>query len=216
MRMTALDIQNHAFPRSFRGYDMDEVEQFRRAVVEDYADLNEEAATLRRRVEGLERRVEELGRHERALRDAMVTAQGVSDDLRRTAENEAQMRVGQAELQAEKILAAAHRQASRLAQDVRELRNLRSHMASSVRSTIETHLALLEGFSGDPDEECEQATTQRIEALVRSPDPDPFGPPGPPAAEAAAESATPEDRKTAPAGEPARTASGWAVYVDQG
>jgi len=166
MRMTALDVQNHTFPRRFKGYDVDEVEQFRAALVEDWAELTREADALRRRVAELEGRVGELHTHESTLRNALVTAQGMSDDLRRTAEHEAQMRVGQAELQAEKILAAAHRRATRLAQDVRELRSLRSQLAGSVRATIETHLALLEGFSQDPDDEAEAALEARLTALA--------------------------------------------------
>jgi len=166
MRMTALDVQNHAFPRRLKGYDVDEVEQFRSALVEDWAALTGEAEGLRRRVAELEGRVRELDTHEQALRNALVTAQGMSDELRRTAEIEAQMRVGQAELQAEKILAAAHREASRLAQDVRELRNLRSRMTGSVRATIETHLALLEGFSGEPGDEIDGASESRLAALA--------------------------------------------------
>ncbi|HKJ23278.1 MAG TPA: DivIVA domain-containing protein [Myxococcota bacterium] len=166
MRMTALDVQNHTFPRRLKGYDVDEVEQFRSALVEDWTALTAEAEGLRRRVAELEARVDELDHHEQALRNALVTAQGMSDELRRTAEHEAQMRVGRAELQAEQILAGAHREASRLAQDVRELRSLRSRMAGSVRATIETHLALLEGFSQDPEEEMDGPSDARIAALA--------------------------------------------------
>jgi cell division initiation protein len=186
MRMTALDVQNHKFPRRFKGYDVDEVEHFRSALVEDWAALTAEAESLRRRVKELERQLEKVNTHEDTLRNALVTAQGVTDELRRTAEHEAQMRVGQAELQAEKILAAAHRQATRLAQDVRELRGLRSQLAGSVRATIETHLALLEGFSQDPDDEADAAIEARLSALA--------GPP--PAAEPTAGHAEPEPLQT--------------------
>jgi len=166
MRMTALDVQNHRFPRRFKGYDVDEVEHFRSALVEDWTALTAETEALRRRVAELEARVSELDAHEQALRNALVTAQGMSDDLRRTAEHEAQMRVGRAQLQAEKILSGAHGEAGRLAQDIRELRSLRTRMAASVRATIETHLALLEGFSQDPEEEIDGPSEARIAALA--------------------------------------------------
>ncbi len=170
MRMTALDVQNHTFPRRFSGYDVDEVEQFRASLVEDWAELTAEADGLRRRVAELEARIREISSQEDTLRDALVTAQGLSDDLRRTAEQEAQMRVGAAEIQAEKILAAAHRQTSRLAHDVRELRALRTRVASSVRATIETHLALLEGFSQDYDEEADARPTPIAALAAPSPE----------------------------------------------
>jgi len=193
MRMTALDVQNHHFPRRFKGYDVDEVEQFRAALVEDWAALTAENDALRRCVQELEKRIDELDSHETTLRNALVSAQGMSDDLRRTAEHEAQMRVGQAELKAEKILAAAHRQTSRLAQDVRELRNLRSRMTASVRATIETHLAMLEGFAQAHEDDLDPATERRLAALA-SPEPPPVGaePQGRPEAR--------HDAETAPAG----------------
>lgn len=201
MRMTALDIQNHSFRKRFSGYDPEEVEEFRTLIVEDWAALSTEAEGLRRRVGELQTRVDEMASQENALRDALVTAQGLSDDLRRTAEREAQMRVGAAEIQAEKILAAAHRQASRLAQDVRQLRALRSRVASSVRAAIETHLALLEGFSQDGDDDFDGGEPSRLAALASSPSEiesgDLFGPPGPPAT---AEGSSPAGLGDAPEG----------------
>ncbi len=166
MRMTALDIQNHRFPRKLKGYDVDEVEQFRSALVEDFESLSREAEGLRGRVRELEKRVEELTTHEEAMRDALVTAQGISGDLRRTAEREAQMMVSQAELRAEKILDGAQRQVDRLSQDVRELRSLRSRMAGAVRAAIDTHTALLEGFTQDVDDDLEREAAQ-LEARTR-------------------------------------------------
>jgi len=201
MRMTALDIQNHPFPQRWKGYDVQEVEQFRAAIVEDFQDLVREAEALRRRVDELEGRIARMDAQEKALRDALVTAQGISDELRRTSEREAQVRVGEAEVRAEKILGAAHRQAARLSQDVRELRTLRHRMAGSVRATIETHLALLDGFSGeDGEDDLDAETVARIEALAGPVLEASRAAPAPPAAE--------------PEGS-ARSWTGWTVLMDR-
>jgi hypothetical protein len=61
--------------------------------------------------------------------------------------------IGQAEVKAEKILDAAHRRAAKLAEDIREMKGVRSRLASAVRTTIETHLALLEGLAEEPAED---------------------------------------------------------------
>ena len=63
------------------------------------------------------------------------------------------MLVSEAEVRAEKILDASHRRATRLAEDIREMRQARSRLAASVRSVIETHLSLLDGLSAELPED---------------------------------------------------------------
>lgn len=157
MRMTPLDIQNHRFPSRWRGYDPGEVDTFLQLLAQDYESLVHEAQHLKERVRTLEARVGELTATEETLRQTLVTAQAMADDLRHTALKESEVRIGEAEVKAEKILDAAHRRAARLAEDIREMKQIRSRLAGAVRTTIETHLSLLEGLAEadaeDPQEE---------------------------------------------------------------
>ncbi|MDX1648958.1 MAG: DivIVA domain-containing protein [Myxococcota bacterium] len=157
MRLSPLDIQNHHFSSRLRGLDRAEVETFLQLVSEDFESLLRECEGLRKRVRELEARVEELSGNEKMLQETLVTAQGLSEDLKRTAMREAEVMVSQAEVQAEKILDASHRRASKLAEDIRELKQLRSRLGSSLRSTIETHLALLESLTEGGEEEPDEA-----------------------------------------------------------
>lgn len=149
MRLTPLDIQKHRFSTRWKGLDPGEVEAFMRLVAEDYEALVRENESQRERLKTLESRVEELAANEKTLQDTLVTAQAVSDDLRRTAVKESEVRVSEAELQAEKIVEAAHRQAARLKEDIREMRRLRTRVAAAIRASIETHLRLLDGLAQD-------------------------------------------------------------------
>lgn len=153
MRLTPLDIQNHHFASRLRGLDPEEVHAFHRMVAEDFETLIRESDQLRERVRELEARVEEMGSREELLRQTLVTAQAVSDDLRRTAAKEAEVILAEAEVRAEKVLDAAHRRVAKLAEDIRELRTLRTRLGASVRSAVETHLALLDGLTRElPDD----------------------------------------------------------------
>jgi len=152
MRMTPLEIQNHRFPARWRGYDRGEVDTFLQLLAQDYESLVHEAEGLRDRVRALEARVGELTATEETLRQTLVTAQAMADDLRQTALKESELRIGEAEVRAEKILDAAHRRAARLAEDIREMKQIRSRLAAAVRSTIETHLGLLEGLAEEDPE----------------------------------------------------------------
>jgi cell division initiation protein len=153
MRLTPLDIQSHHFGRRLRGLDAGEVEAFLRMVAEDFEGVIREADRLRQRVRELEARVDEVAGREETLRATLMTAQEVSDDLRRTAAKEAEVLLAEAEVKAEKVLDAAHRRVAKLAEDIREMRGLRTRLAASVRSAVETHLSLLEGLSADLPED---------------------------------------------------------------
>lgn len=170
LRITPLDIRNHAFPRRVSGYDRDEVDAFLRMVAEDYESALRTVEAAREKVRTLEARVAELTASEQLLQETLTTAQRLSDDLKNTAMREAEILVGQAEIQGEKVLEAAHRRAARLAADIREMKRLRSRMASAIEHTMERHLQMLRHLAEEPpidDPELEQ----RIDVLGRSVDP---------------------------------------------
>ena len=150
MRITPLDIRNHSFPKRVSGYDKDEVDGFLRMVSEDYESALRHASGLQHKIKELEERVRDLSKNETLLKETLTTAQQLADDLRQTAIKEAEVIVGQAELQGEKVLEAAHRRASQLAEDIREMKQLKTRLAASVRGAFETHLRLLDGLAAEP------------------------------------------------------------------
>lgn len=153
MRLTPLDIQNHAFRRRLSGYDREEVDAFLEMIAGDYESLVREAEGLRERVRVLEGRVEQLSAHETTLQETLITAQSLSADLKHSAVKESELLLSEAEVKAEKILDAAHRRVARLAEDIREMKALRTRLGTAVRTTIETHLTLLENLAGEEPED---------------------------------------------------------------
>lgn len=152
MRMTPLDVQSHRFRRRVSGLDPDEVKSFLAMVAEDYESLLRENESQRDRIHRLETQVAELSANEALLKETLVSAQAMSEDLRRSAVKESEVLLGEAEVRAEKILDAAHRRAAALSEDIREMRALRSRLAGALRAAIETHLSLVEAIEADPEE----------------------------------------------------------------
>jgi len=153
LRITPLDIRKHVFPRALGGYAREEVDAFMGMISDDYEGLLRESESLREQVIRLETHVEDLSSNEAILQETLTTAQRLSDDLKNTAVKEAEVLLGEAEIKAEKVLDAAHRRATQLAVDLREMKHLRTRLAASVRSTIETHLGLLDALAKDPPDE---------------------------------------------------------------
>jgi len=150
MRMTPLDVQSHRFRRRLSGFDPAEVESFLRMVAVDYESLVRDNESQRDRIRRLEGRVEELTANESLLKETLVSAQAMSDDLRQTALKETEVMLGEAEVRAEKILDASHRRAAHLAEEIREMRGLRTRLAMALRASIETHLSLIDSLEQEP------------------------------------------------------------------
>ena len=153
MRLSPLDIHNHRFGRRLSGYDREEVDSFLRMVAEDYEASIQDANGLRERVRQVEARLEELSSNENVLRDAIVSAQGLCEELKRTAVKEAELMISESEVKAEKLQQAAHRRAAEVAEDIREMKRLRTRLATAIRKTIELHLSMLDGLDRDPEGE---------------------------------------------------------------
>jgi len=151
MRMTPLDIQSHRFRRRLRGVDHLEVDEFLRMVSEDYENLLRENEDQRSRIADLEEQVEALESQEKLLQETLVSAQSMSDKMRSSTEKECEVRIGAAEVRAEKIIDASHRRAARLAENIRELRGMRARIAESLRSAIQTQMTLIDNLTIDPE-----------------------------------------------------------------
>ena len=156
MRLTPLDIQQKRFSRSLRGYDRDEVEAFLAQAASAFEDLVKELHSLR---EELARRDEEIAAHrdlERTLQETLVTAQRASEEIRESARKEGEIAIGEAELQAEKIVQGAHQRFLRIVDDIQEMKRLRVQFEASVRALVDGHAKLLDTFGdsevGDPVE----------------------------------------------------------------
>jgi cell division initiation protein len=167
VRIKPLDIRNHEFPQRLRGYDREEVDTFLRMVAEDYEGVLGDSQKLRKRVNLLEMRVQDLTSNEKLLQDTLTTAQRLGEDLKHTAMKEAEVMISEAEIQGEKVLDAAHRRAARLAEDIREMKLLRGRLAAALRTTMETHLTLLDSLAESNATE-DPALEGKIAVLARN------------------------------------------------
>jgi cell division initiation protein len=150
MKITPLDITQKTFARALRGYERQEVEAFLALVAAEFAEMVREVQALRSDVGRMDEEIAELRSRERALQETMVTAQKACEDIRESARKEAEITLAEAELQAEKIVQAAHGKFLRIADDITELKRQRAAFEAQVRAVVESHGKLLEAFR-EPD-----------------------------------------------------------------
>lgn len=160
MKITALDITHRRFARKLRGYDAEEVHAFLADVAEAFEGLTRELQGIQDELVRKEDEVAELRSRDRVLQETLITAQKACEDLRDTARKEADLIIGEAELQAEKIVQGAHARFQRIVDDVGELKRQRIQLAAQLRSVLRAHDKLVEAF-GDGERE------DRVEFLPR-------------------------------------------------
>lgn len=79
--LTPMDIQNHEFKKSFRGYNEDEVDEFLDRIVADYEKLLRENEKLKERAGVNEKEITHYKGLEQNLQDTLMVAQKTADDV---------------------------------------------------------------------------------------------------------------------------------------
>jgi DivIVA domain-containing protein len=146
MDLTPLDVRKKKedFRRVVRGYDPAEVDGFLDIVSDRLEDLVGRELRLREQSDLLREQLTAFQERERALNEALVTAQELREEARAQAEKTADLRVREAERQAETIRRDAELAVQGARRGLEDLRVRRSGFLRSLRSTIEHFLAELE------------------------------------------------------------------------
>jgi cell division initiation protein len=150
MPMTPLEIQQQRFRSRFGGgVDKVEVEAFLTAVAAEVERLVRENSEMRDEARTLRRLVDDYRAREEALKETMITAQRVTDEIKRAAEKEADIIIGRAELEAERVLDQAVMRRTQLVSEIAELRRQRTQFIAQLKGTINTHQKLVELAESD-------------------------------------------------------------------
>jgi DivIVA domain-containing protein len=155
MDLTPLDVRKKKedFRRAVRGYDPAQVDGFLDLVADRLEDLVGRELRLREQSEMLKEQLSAFQEREKALNEALVTAQELREEARAQAEKTADLRVREAERQAREIRREAESAIQEARRGLDDIRVRRSGFLRSLRTTIEHFLAEVEdaekrGFAG--------------------------------------------------------------------
>lgn len=149
MRITPLDIINKQFTAGRRGYDPEEVRAFLDDVRESMEELLKDNQYLRELVARRDREIEELRGNEGDIKDTLLLAKRLTEDLQRNSRREADVVIGEARLEAERILMTAADERRDLQEEVIALRTSKARLIAEVRAVIEAHSRLLDDMLGE-------------------------------------------------------------------
>jgi cell division initiation protein len=143
MNITPLDIKQKQFRLKFRGFDMAEVDSFLEDVTAEMEALMRENDQLRTENIALEAALSEYKETEKTLRDTLMAAQRISEEMRLGTEKEAALKLRQAEMDAEELMRKSRQELAKLEQEITELNRIKERFALKIKGVIEDHLKML-------------------------------------------------------------------------
>jgi len=151
MVITPLEIEGHEFKAKFRGIDPDEVKSFLSLVAEEFEKLVVSNGKLQEEVSELRERLGELRDRERMLKETMLTAQRMSQEMKEEANKARDLIVKEGEMKADQLIAHAQQRASELEAVIADLKMERDAVEAALRSMLEQHLRLIDMRRDDED-----------------------------------------------------------------
>jgi cell division initiation protein len=137
------DLLTHTFSKKLFGYRPSEVDATLREAAETLGRLAEERAELQRRLGETERDLREYRQREAALRDTLLTTQGIVGDMKEKARIEARDMVEEARRQAEAMFAEASARVAGEKARLDSLARQRERFEQQMRDLLLAHARLL-------------------------------------------------------------------------
>lgn len=144
MKVTPLDLRQQQFKTVMRGYDRGEVQAFLLEAADDYETALRECDTLRQDVTRLEGVIEQHQGQERNLRNTLMTAQKLADDIKEQARQEAALIVREAEGRADLLLQRTQARLEDVQREIEGLRMKRREVETDIGALVSTLNSTLE------------------------------------------------------------------------
>ena len=138
MDLTPLDIQKQTFSRNLKGYNLDEVRAYLHLVAEEVERLLRDIDRLSRENAMLREDLDDHSQREQILKDTLLSAQKVSEEVRANARKEAEVIVKDAELLSERLIGQAMQRVGDLERAIQDLKIERKVARNKLQSTLDT------------------------------------------------------------------------------
>jgi len=137
MKVSPLDLRQQRFRKTLMGFDKVEVTSFLAAVSEDYENAMRETDKLRQEITRLQTIVEEHREHERNLKNTLMTAQRLADEIKANAEVEARRLIRDAESRSDLVLEKTQARLEDIQRDIDGLKLKRRDVEVSIDGVIQ-------------------------------------------------------------------------------
>lgn len=168
MRVAPLDLRQQRFKTVMRGFDKTEVVALLTEAADDYEHALREIDRLRQDLIRVESLLTEHRDREANLRNTLLTAQRLADEIKEAAQTEAKLIVKEAQGRADLLLQKAQVRLGEVEHDINEMRLRRRGVESSLEASIQSLYHALE-FIRDQDRPDEKVLLHRPRQLENPP-----------------------------------------------
>ena len=142
--VTPLDIQQHQFSVRFRGFDIQEVDEFLEQIAHTLEGLYDENERLNEANQALKQERSGVAIREDDLKKTITDSEKRIEQMNDAARKSAEMIIADANIQAENVLNKANSRLAQLHEDIIQLKGQRIQLEAQLRSIIEAHYKLFE------------------------------------------------------------------------
>jgi len=144
--LTPLDVRRTEFPAVLRGYDRARVDEFRDRVANELERLTRLNHELENKAKGFHEQLRAFRDRDKALNEALVSAQQLRAETREQAEREAQLALREAKAEGDRLIDAARVEVRRLATEIESLERSRRAYLAQLRSLVARQLAEIDAI----------------------------------------------------------------------
>lgn len=153
MRLSSIDIKKQEFKKSFRGYDVSEVEAFLDTVGNTVENLFRELEMQKEQIIKLEEEKAELNseinvykENEKTFQKAIVKSQDMAEDILENAKKRAELIIKEAEILSSKTKVSAQEEFLNLKQELEDLRQKNETVIDDIKNYLIEKLNSIEEY----------------------------------------------------------------------
>jgi DivIVA domain-containing protein len=148
--LTPLDVRRYEFGRKVRGYDPERVDQFREQVADELERLTKINQELEQKARAFHDQLKAFRERDKALNDALVSAQQLRAEIREQSEREAQLIIREAQAEADRVIGTAQSDIRRVEDELAALDRFRRNYLAQLRVFVERQLAEISAAESAP------------------------------------------------------------------
>lgn len=182
MPIRPIDIRRKEFRNGFRGYDANQVDDFLDTVADEFERNYNENQRMREETNSLRERLQQFEDLEGSIRAALVHAEQAANDLRRSANKEAEdvrqagrrdaeFTVRDAQARSHQMLADSSSRIERVQDSYEALQDAKKSFANDFRHLLKTYMDMMENMEVSSAREIEDSLRERLDtesiAVVR-------------------------------------------------
>ena len=160
--LTPLDVRRYEFGKVLRGYDPERVDQFREQVAEELERLARLNQELDNKARGFHEQLRAFRERDKAINEALISAQQLRGEIREQAEKEAQLikreakaegerMIEEARAEGEKLIEAARSEVRRIEDQLLQLERTRRAYLAQIRAFVERQLSEITAAEHTPN-----------------------------------------------------------------